>query len=181
MDVFHRNVVASLADECGLISHEFGEEEIDRYVVVYKPAHAPSPDEVARLTLKHTMKIADDTVEKIISAPNEPPVPAQPPQRKKSVKNEDEDEDPLPSEQLRAVGTVKRIRRNASDVMEEIRLKKRMEKIASSTSADVTAIDQEIDNLFAVPSAYAEAAGKSARANVKEEEAQEEWDEVEEF
>jgi len=34
MDRFHRLIVASLADEFGLVSHEFGEEEIDRYIVV---------------------------------------------------------------------------------------------------------------------------------------------------
>lgn len=34
MDQFHRLVVASEADDAGLVSHEFGEEEIDRYIIV---------------------------------------------------------------------------------------------------------------------------------------------------
>lgn len=169
MDVFHRNVVASLADEFGLVSHEFGEEEIDRYVIVYKPAHAPSPDEVARLTMKHTMKIADETVEKIIAAPEMRLEPQQP--KKKAAKVVEElDDDPVPAEQLRAVGTVKRVRRNAADVMEEVRLKRRMEKIAAPSE-----VDEEIDSLFVVAAAAAAASSSASTAGAVE------WDEEEEF
>jgi hypothetical protein len=40
MNQFHRLTVASMADELGLVSHEFGEEEIDRFIIVYKVRHA---------------------------------------------------------------------------------------------------------------------------------------------
>lgn len=151
MDVFHRNVIASLADEYGLVTHEFGEEEIDRYVVVYKAAHAPSPDEVARLTLKHTMKIADDTVEKIIAAPAPTTSASVQTNKKKPVveqqQQQQQDDELIPTEQLRPVGTVKRVRRNAADVMEEVRRKKKMDKIAAAGAAP----DHEIDDLFVAP------------------------------
>lgn len=169
MSVFHRNIVASLADEFGLVSHEFGEEEIDRYVIVYKSSHAPSADEIARLTLKHTMKMADETVEKIIAGGGEVQVQQQ--GRKKVGKVVEEVvDDVVPAEQLRAVGTVKRVRRNAADVMEEVRLKKRMEKIVAPSQ-----VDEEIDSLFVVADAAAAASSSASTAGAVE------WDEEEEF
>ena len=45
----HRFVVAQAAEKSGLVSVEFGEEGIDRFIVVYKPEFQPDDDEVARL------------------------------------------------------------------------------------------------------------------------------------
>ncbi len=88
-------MVASLADELGLVSHEFGEEEIDRFIIVYKAEHAPSPEEVARLTLKHTHKLAAESVERIIAA--EPtPAPDEGARRpRKAQRVEEADDEPV--------------------------------------------------------------------------------------
>ncbi len=62
-DAEHRFVVAVEAEKCGLVSHEFGEEGIDRFIVVYKPEFEPSDDELARLTLKHTKKMDESRID----------------------------------------------------------------------------------------------------------------------
>jgi hypothetical protein len=134
MNQFHRLTVASMADELGLVSHEFGEEEIDRFIIVYKAEFAPSPDEIARLTLRHTHKLADESVERIIAG--EPAAPAVEPapqvvyhffwllvvdvfvcnftlivlsqRRKTTAADPDaEQDDTIPPAMLHAVGTVK--------------------------------------------------------------------------
>lgn len=41
--MFYRHDVAQIA---GLTAFSFGQEDIDRYIVVYKKDHAPSEDEI---------------------------------------------------------------------------------------------------------------------------------------
>lgn len=46
MDKVYRNIIHDVADIAGLCAYAFGEEEIDRYVMVFKKEHAPSEEEL---------------------------------------------------------------------------------------------------------------------------------------
>ncbi len=134
LDSEHLCVVAQAAEGCGLVSHEFGEEGIDRFIIVYKPEHQPDDTELARMALKYNEKLDDAAIERILSAKPADSVADVAPKRPKPKKAEHED-CVLP-EQLHAVGTVKRVRRAAAEAIEEIRLKKAKEK------------SQEVNSLF---------------------------------
>ncbi|XP_015906438.1 sperm-associated antigen 7 homolog isoform X1 [Parasteatoda tepidariorum] len=47
MDKVYRNIVHDVADIAGLCAFAFGEEEVDRYVMIFKKEHAPSDEELA--------------------------------------------------------------------------------------------------------------------------------------
>jgi hypothetical protein len=139
LDTEHRYVVAQAAEGCGLVSHEFGEEGIDRFIVVYKPEHQPDDTELARMGLKYNEKLDDAAIERILSAKpeendGEPPVQPKRPRQKKGAA--EEGAEVVVVEKLHAVGTVKRVRRGTADAIEEIRLKKAREK------------SQSVDSLF---------------------------------
>ncbi len=139
LDAEHLYVVAQAAESCGLVSHEFGEEGIDRFIVVYKPEHQPDDVELARMGLKHNEKLDDAAIERILAAkPEESGVEGTAPQQKrprqkKAAKEEEAAAEAVP-ETLHAVGTVKRVRRGTADAIEEIRLKKAREKAQSVDS-----------------------------------------------
>lgn len=142
LDAEHLHVVALLAEEFGLVSHEFGEEGHDRFVIVYKPEHQPSDEEIARLSLKYNEKLDDEKVEKILAdaaqdeQQDEAEAAAAKARKKKKTAEEEEEEVGT----LHAVGTVKRVRRNAAEAIEEIRMQKKMEAPGKA--------EEEIDSLF---------------------------------
>lgn len=138
MGVKFRLIVANVADEYGLVSLEFGEEEIDRFIIVYKPEFVPSDEEIEKMTLKYNHKLEDDAIERILSQEQiAPTIVAEKPKKKKKVKNEQEEE---AVGEVHAVGTVKRVRRDAAQAIEEIRKKKMLEKAVRDES--------NIDSLF---------------------------------
>lgn len=131
MDPARINLIAQVASTFGLVSHEFGEEGIDRFIIVYKPEFEPSQEEIARMNLKYTHKMDDNAVQKILAGP-QPEEEAS--HRVRTKKREEEAGDAVGP--LVPVGTVKRVRRNASEAMEEVRLRKKTQKLA------------EVDSLF---------------------------------
>ncbi|GFR24971.1 sperm-associated antigen 7 [Trichonephila clavata] len=46
MDKVYRNIIHEVADIAGLCAYAFGEEEIDRYVMVFKKEYSPSEEEL---------------------------------------------------------------------------------------------------------------------------------------
>ncbi|CAL1266986.1 unnamed protein product [Larinioides sclopetarius] len=46
MDKVYRNIIHDVADIAGLCAYAFGEDEVDRYVMVFKKEYAPSEDEL---------------------------------------------------------------------------------------------------------------------------------------
>ena len=49
MDKYHRSVVHDVSEVAGLVSHSFGEEEVDRHIQVWKKEFSPGEDELATL------------------------------------------------------------------------------------------------------------------------------------
>ncbi|XP_077509542.1 sperm-associated antigen 7 homolog [Amblyomma americanum] len=47
MSKVHRTIIHDVADIAGLTAFSFGEEEVDRYVMIFKKEFAPSDDELA--------------------------------------------------------------------------------------------------------------------------------------
>lgn len=47
MDKVYRNIIHDVSDIAGLCAFAFGEEEVDRYVMIFKKEHAPSDEELA--------------------------------------------------------------------------------------------------------------------------------------
>jgi hypothetical protein len=60
MDMEHINIISQVAENFGLVSHEFGEYGIDRFIIVYKPEYEPSDEEIARMNLKYTEKLSKE-------------------------------------------------------------------------------------------------------------------------
>jgi hypothetical protein len=117
----YRYVIAQEAESCGLVAHEFGEEGIDRFVIVYKPEFEPDDEEVARMSLKYNEKMDAAAIEKMLKADTG----QQPEQEKKPRKKKEVEEENVV---LHAVGTVKRVRRGTADAIEEIRRQKTKQK-----------------------------------------------------
>uniref|UniRef100_A0A1L8DBS4 Putative sperm-associated antigen 7 n=1 Tax=Nyssomyia neivai TaxID=330878 RepID=A0A1L8DBS4_9DIPT len=46
-DKVYRSIVHDVAEIAGFIAMSFGQEDVDRYIVVYKREHSPSEDEIA--------------------------------------------------------------------------------------------------------------------------------------
>lgn len=115
----------------------------------YKSDHVPSDEEITRLTLKHTHKLPEETVERIIATGA--PVELEEPIKRKKV-SEPVVEDEESSVKLHAVGTVKRVRRNAAEAMEELRLKKKMSAIVAGNAVKNSQHvgGDDIDQLFEV-------------------------------
>ena len=131
LDLERLHVIAQVAESFGLVSHEFGEEGIDRFIIVYKPEFQPDDDEIARLTLRHTRKLDDATVDKILAGPqpdeegDDQAALAAAARRAQKQKKAEAEDDFVKPEQLHAVGTVKRVRRSTSEAIEDIRQKKK--------------------------------------------------------
>ena len=138
MDSERMHIIARVAEEFTLVSHEFGEEGIDRFIVVYKPEHQPDDDEIARLTLKHTQKLDDATVAKILAGNAEKVDAAMEKKPRKPRRVEEEEEERIDPEMLHAVGTVKRVRRSTSEAIEDARKNPSRPKI----------ITDDVDSLF---------------------------------
>ena len=49
MDKYHRSVVHDVSEVAGLVSHSFGEEDVDRHIQVWKKEFSPGDDELATL------------------------------------------------------------------------------------------------------------------------------------
>merc|ERR1712025_526963 len=49
MDKYHRSVVHDVSEVAGLVSHSFGEEDVDRHIQVWKKEFSPGEDELATL------------------------------------------------------------------------------------------------------------------------------------
>ena len=157
MDMRYRQVVASVADDYGLVSHEFGEEEIDRFIIVYKPEFTPSDDELSRMALKYDRKLDDEAIERIVNPEQVEEKPKKPQRRKKNARDAEEEHD-VGELKLHAVGTVKRVRRDAAQAMEEIRKKKLLTTAPSMGKEEQTKKnaeqakkeieEPEIDSLF---------------------------------
>lgn len=49
MEQIHRNVIRDIAEDAGIISHSFGIEGEDRYVMLFKKQNPPSEDELTTL------------------------------------------------------------------------------------------------------------------------------------
>ena len=49
MDKYHRSVVHDVSEVAGLVSHSFGEEEVDRHIQVWKKEFSPCENEMAAL------------------------------------------------------------------------------------------------------------------------------------
>merc|ERR1712112_101546 len=49
MDKYHRSVVHDVAEVAGLVSHSFGEEDVDRHIQVWKKEFSPCDNELAAL------------------------------------------------------------------------------------------------------------------------------------
>jgi len=130
-DVEHRYQVAKEAENCGLVSHEFGEEGIDRFIIVYKPEFEPDDDELARMALKYTRKMDESMIERALNPEDDEE--EKPKKKPKPKKTDDEDEQKVV---LHAVGLTKRVRRGTADAIEEIRRQKSKKK------------SDEIDSLF---------------------------------
>lgn len=135
-------VIARTAESFGLVSHEFGEDGIDRFIIVYKPEHQPDDLEITRLNLKHTQKMDDASIARILAnataaAAGASEAEERRPKKPKKKAEEMEDEEMLKKEKLVAVGTVKRVRRSAAEAMEEIRMKKKIAGPSTSSGSNV--------------------------------------------
>jgi hypothetical protein len=49
MDKFQRSIIHDVAEVAGLVTFSFGEEDVDRYIQIWKKEHAPCEGEVAAL------------------------------------------------------------------------------------------------------------------------------------
>lgn len=49
MDKIYRSIVHDVAEVAGLTSHSFGEEDVDRYIMLFKKEHPPSEEELEAL------------------------------------------------------------------------------------------------------------------------------------
>ena len=49
MDKYHRSVIHDVSEVAGLVSHSFGEEEVDRHIQVWKKEFSPCENELAVL------------------------------------------------------------------------------------------------------------------------------------
>ena len=49
MDKYHRSVIHDVSEVAGLVSHSFGEEEVDRHIQVWKKEFSPCDNELATL------------------------------------------------------------------------------------------------------------------------------------
>jgi hypothetical protein len=139
MDMERMHIIARVAEEFSLVSHEFGEEGIDRFIIVYKPEYQPDDDEIARLNLKHTQKLDDATVAKILAGNTHEPSELGEKKPKKQRQTDQEAEERIDPEMLHAVGTVKRVRRSASEAIEDVRMK---------SYSKPKSIADDVDNLF---------------------------------
>lgn len=125
MDNEHINIIAQVAENFNLVSHEFGEYGIDRFIIVYKPEYEPNDDELARMNLKYTEKLNPEQIEKVLSMPPVEELEEEKPKRKKKKAVEEEE----PVEKLIAIGTVKRVRKSTAEAIEETRMRKKTSNI----------------------------------------------------